>query len=208
MSSSSLVNKADKPSPANTLEPPPANTSGGGSAATATLAADFYSENPARTARSVYTTRKTTFFGRATPDVALPATPSPVWLNIYELAPCFVSCAQCRWAPGVLCGKATGMGLFHSAVEFPGEREYTYNARFGLLLNRRPREACESYRSPMTYSYSIYLGEHGGGEEALMPLITRLHRRGFFKGNYNFIRRNCNTFCEQFLELLGLPMPP
>jgi hypothetical protein len=60
----------------------------------------------------------------------------------------------------------------------------------------------------MTYSYSIYLGEHGGGEEALMPLITRLHRRGFFKGNYNFIRRNCNDFCEQFLELLGLPMPP
>jgi hypothetical protein len=134
MSSSSLV---DKPS-ANTLEPPPtspnggagaappANTSGGGAAATAILAADFYSANPARTARSVYTTRKTTFFGRATPGVALPATPSPVWLNIYELAPCFVACANtCRWAPGVLCGKATGMGLFHSAVEFPGEREYT-----------------------------------------------------------------------------------
>ena len=160
----------------------------------------------------------------------------PVLLNIYELSPCCVCCVQCPCSPGILCGKLTCMGLFHCGIEFPGEREYTYNGRFGLFLNRKPRgettrrvmsevtvhspsyihtrarsyltEAVHTYHSPMRYAYSVIIGEHAATEEELMPMIVDLHNRGYKLGQYNFIKRNCNHFCEDLCRLLGLPPPP
>lgn len=168
----------------------------------------FYRPNTGRTARSLYVARPS-FAGFALNKRTehLPEG-SPVLLNVYELNPCCVCCVGCPCAPGLLCGKLTCMGLFHCGLEFPGEREYTYNGKFGLFLNRKPREAVHTYHSPMRYAYSMVIGEHTATEEDLMPLIIELHEKGYQLGNYNFIKRNCNHFCEDLCKLLGLPPPP
>ncbi|GMI27780.1 hypothetical protein TrRE_jg794, partial [Triparma retinervis] len=146
-----------------------------------TLTKSFYRPAKTRVARSVYVSRPSVLgFGFNRREQRIPEElVNPVLLNVYELNPCCVCCVQCPCSPGILCGKLTCMGLFHCGLEFPGEREYTYNGRFGLFLNRKPREAVHTYHSPMRYAYSVIIGEHTATEEELMPMIVELHERGY-----------------------------
>ena len=99
---------------------------------------------------------------------------SDIFVNIYDLVP-FNSILY-----------PIGMGFYHTGIEIHG-REYTFAAESGII-DHTPKE--DNPNGP--FRESIYLGETN---KNIGDIIYKL--RTYFKNdNYNFITKNCNTFCE------------
>ncbi|XP_020517129.1 desumoylating isopeptidase 2 isoform X2 [Amborella trichopoda] len=95
-------------------------------------------------------------------------------------------------------------GIFHSAVQVYGDEEWS----FGFCENGSGVFSCPPCKNPMyAYRESIALGETGFSISKVNQILRELSRE--WPGNsYDLLSRNCNHFCDQLCERLGVPKLP
>lgn len=95
-------------------------------------------------------------------------------------------------------------GIFHSAVQVYGEDEWS----FGFCEQGTGVFSCPSMKNPMyTYRESIVLGVTDCSILKLNQIIRELSRE--WPGiSYDLLSKNCNHFCDEFSERLGVPKLP
>ncbi|KAF3780022.1 DeSI-like protein [Nymphaea thermarum] len=95
-------------------------------------------------------------------------------------------------------------GIFHSAVQVYGKEEWS----FGFCEHGSGVFSCPPCRNPMyTYRESIVLGETNLSISEVKRTLKELSQEwpGY---SYDLLSRNCNHFCDQFCEKLGVPKLP
>ncbi|XP_024175795.1 uncharacterized protein LOC112181637 isoform X2 [Rosa chinensis] len=95
-------------------------------------------------------------------------------------------------------------GIFHSAVQVYGEDEWS----FGFCEQGSGVFSCPSGKNPMyTYRESIVLGTTDCSIFKVNQILRELSREwpGF---TYDLLSKNCNHFCDELCERLGVPKLP
>ncbi|WCJ36708.1 PPPDE putative thiol peptidase family protein [Euphorbia peplus] len=95
-------------------------------------------------------------------------------------------------------------GIFHSAVQVYGEDEWS----FGFCEQGTGVFSCPSGKNPMyTYRESIVLGKTNFSIFKVNQILRELSRE-WPGGIYDLLAKNCNHFCDEFCERLGVPKLP
>lgn len=120
---------------------------------------------------------------------------TPVILHVYDVG----SNAKVRGINNTL--PYTGMGgIFHGAIEVYG-REYSFG---GSPNNVCGIFACKPAGCPMhTYRESIYLGDCSLNRHQVVAVLRRM-KPEWMAPTYNFLRKNCCTFSNEFATELGV----
>nr|GME06282.1 deSI-like protein At4g17486 [Ipomoea batatas] len=95
-------------------------------------------------------------------------------------------------------------GIFHSAVQVYGDEEWS----FGFCEQGTGVFSCPAGQNPM-YSYreSINLGQTNYSIFKVNQILRELSRE--WPGcSYDLLSKNCNHFCDEFCERLGVPKLP
>eukprot|EP00249_Psilotum_nudum_P014506 c24856_g1_i3 orf=595-1341(+) len=95
-------------------------------------------------------------------------------------------------------------GVFHSAVEVYDHEEWS----FGYCENGSGVFSCSKKGNPMyTYRETVSLGYTNCSSLKVNQILTELSREwpGY---SYDLLSRNCNHFCDQFCERLGVQKLP
>ncbi|CAN6564883.1 hypothetical protein ACFX13_042762 [Malus domestica] len=95
-------------------------------------------------------------------------------------------------------------GIFHSAVQVYGEDEWS----FGFCEQGSGVFSCPSGKNPMyTYRESIVLGTTDCSIFKVNQILRELSREwpGY---SYDLLSKNCNHFCDELCERLGVPKLP
>lgn len=95
-------------------------------------------------------------------------------------------------------------GIFHSAIQVYGDDEWS----FGFCDQGTGVFSCPSTKNPMyTYREKIVLGQTNLSIFKVNQILRELSREwpGF---SYDLLSRNCNHFCDEFCERLGVPKLP
>ncbi|XP_050385048.1 uncharacterized protein LOC126801670 [Argentina anserina] len=95
-------------------------------------------------------------------------------------------------------------GIFHSAVQVYGEDEWS----FGFCEQGSGVFSCPSGKNPMyTYREFIVLGTTDCSKSKVNQILRELSREwpGF---TYDLLSKNCNHFCDELCERLGVPRLP
>lgn len=95
-------------------------------------------------------------------------------------------------------------GIFHSAVQIYGEEEWS----FGFCEEGTGVFSCPSGKNPMyTYRESIILGNTNCSPSKVNQILRELCRE--WPGNsYDLLSKNCNHFCDELCERLGVQKLP
>ncbi|KAL6526971.1 hypothetical protein OROGR_016061 [Orobanche gracilis] len=95
-------------------------------------------------------------------------------------------------------------GIFHSAVQVYGDEEWS----FGYCEQGTGVFSCPSTKNPMyTYRESITLGKTSFSIFKVNQILRELSRE--WPGHlYDLLSKNCNHFCDEFCERLGVPKLP
>ncbi|KAI3519493.1 hypothetical protein L1887_08662 [Cichorium endivia] len=95
-------------------------------------------------------------------------------------------------------------GIFHSAVQVYGEDEWS----FGFCEQGTGVFSCPASKNPMyTYRECIVLGKTNLSKFKVNQILRELSRE--WPGNcYDLLSKNCNHFCNEFCERLGVPKLP
>ncbi|CAI9775034.1 unnamed protein product [Fraxinus pennsylvanica] len=95
-------------------------------------------------------------------------------------------------------------GIFHSAVQIYGDDEWS----FGYCEQGTGVFSCPSTKNPMyTFRESIKLGETTFSIVKVNQILRELSRE--WPGHsYDLLSKNCNHFCDEFCERLGVPKLP
>ncbi|KAK4745504.1 hypothetical protein SAY87_011816 [Trapa incisa] len=95
-------------------------------------------------------------------------------------------------------------GIFHSAIQVYGDEEWS----FGYCEDGSGVFSCPSRKNPMyTFRESIILGRTNCHIFKVNQIIRELSRE--WPGHtYDLLSRNCNHFCDELAEKLGLPKIP
>uniref|UniRef100_A0A7N0T3I1 PPPDE domain-containing protein n=1 Tax=Kalanchoe fedtschenkoi TaxID=63787 RepID=A0A7N0T3I1_KALFE len=95
-------------------------------------------------------------------------------------------------------------GIFHSAVQVYGDEEWS----FGFCEQGTGVFSCPSGKNPMyTYRENIVLGKTDFSIFKVNQILRELSREwpGY---SYDLLAKNCNHFCDEFCERLGVPKLP
>lgn len=95
-------------------------------------------------------------------------------------------------------------GIFHSAIQVYGEDEWS----FGFCEQGSGVFSCPSGKNPMyTYRECITLGTTDCSIFKVNQILRELSREwpGY---SYDLLSKNCNHFCDEFSERLGVPKLP
>ncbi|PSS04387.1 DeSI-like protein [Actinidia chinensis var. chinensis] len=95
-------------------------------------------------------------------------------------------------------------GIFHSAVQVYGDEEWS----FGYCEHGTGVFSCPSGKNPMyTYRECIVLGKTNFSIFKINQILRELSRE--WPGcSYDLLSKNCNHFCDEFCERLGVPKLP
>ncbi|XP_071706760.1 deSI-like protein At4g17486 [Rutidosis leptorrhynchoides] len=95
-------------------------------------------------------------------------------------------------------------GIFHSAVQIYGEDEWS----FGFCEQGTGVFCCPAKKNPMyTYRECIVLGKTNLSKSMVNQILRELSRE--WPGNsYDLLSKNCNHFCNELCELLGVSKLP
>ncbi|KAF5743509.1 hypothetical protein HS088_TW08G00093 [Tripterygium wilfordii] len=95
-------------------------------------------------------------------------------------------------------------GIFHSAVQVYGDDEWS----FGFCEQGTGVFSCPSEKNPMyTYREKIVLGKTSFSIFKVNQILRELSRE--WPGcSYDLLSKNCNHFCDEFCEKLGVPKLP
>ncbi|GLT31216.1 hypothetical protein SLA2020_059680 [Shorea laevis] len=95
-------------------------------------------------------------------------------------------------------------GIFHSAVQMYGDDEWS----FGYCDEGTGVFRCPSGKNPMyTYHESIVLGQTNCSIFKVNQILQELSRE--WPGHaYDLLSKNCNHFCDELCERLGVPKLP
>ncbi|KAI3471164.1 hypothetical protein Pfo_027827 [Paulownia fortunei] len=95
-------------------------------------------------------------------------------------------------------------GIFHSAVQVFGDDEWS----FGFCEQGTGVFSCPSTKNPMyTFRESIKLGKTSFSIFKVNQILRELSRE--WPGHsYDLLSKNCNHFCDEFCERLGVPKLP
>lgn len=95
-------------------------------------------------------------------------------------------------------------GIFHSAVQVYGDEEWS----FGFCEQGTGVFSCPSSKNPMyTYRECIVLGTTSFSIFKVNQILRELSRE--WPGHsYDLLSKNCNHFCDEFCERLGVPKLP
>ncbi|XP_044469016.1 deubiquitinase DESI2-like [Mangifera indica] len=95
-------------------------------------------------------------------------------------------------------------GIFHSAVQVYGDEEWS----FGFCEYGSGVFSCPSGKNPM-YSYRecLLLGRTNYSISKVNQILRELSR-DWPGSSYDLLSRNCNHFCDEFCERLGVPKLP
>ncbi|XP_073126033.1 deSI-like protein At4g17486 [Henckelia pumila] len=95
-------------------------------------------------------------------------------------------------------------GIFHSAVQVYGNDEWS----FGFCEQGTGVFSCPSTKNPMyTFRESIKLGNTSFSIYKVNQILRELSRE--WPGHsYDLLSKNCNHFCDEFCERLGVPKLP
>lgn len=95
-------------------------------------------------------------------------------------------------------------GIFHSAVQVYGDEEWS----FGFCEHGTGVFSCPPTKNPMyTYRESIKLGKTSFSIFKVNQILRELSRE--WPGqSYDLLSKNCNHFCDEFCERLGVPKLP
>ncbi|KAI3704862.1 hypothetical protein L1987_75091 [Smallanthus sonchifolius] len=95
-------------------------------------------------------------------------------------------------------------GIFHSAVQVYEEDEWS----FGFCEQGTGVFCCPAKQNPMyTYRETIVLGKTSLSKSKVNQVLRELSRE--WPGNlYDLLSKNCNHFCNEFCESLGVPKLP
>ncbi|XP_021892141.1 deSI-like protein At4g17486 [Carica papaya] len=95
-------------------------------------------------------------------------------------------------------------GIFHSAVQVYGEDEWS----FGFCEQGTGVFSCPSGKNPMyTYRECIVLGSTNCSIFKVNQILRELSRE-WPGSSYDLLAKNCNHFCDEFCERLGVPKLP
>ncbi|XP_054785662.1 deSI-like protein At4g17486 [Prosopis cineraria] len=95
-------------------------------------------------------------------------------------------------------------GIFHSAVQVYGDEEWS----FGFCEQGTGVFSCPSQKNPMyTYRESIVLGITNCSIFKVNQILRELSRE-WPGSSYDLLSKNCNHFCDEFCENLGVPKLP
>ncbi|KAJ1380529.1 PPPDE putative peptidase domain [Sesbania bispinosa] len=95
-------------------------------------------------------------------------------------------------------------GIFHSAVQVYGEDEWS----FGFCEQGTGVFSCPSGKNPMyTYREFIVLGKTNFSIFKVNQILRELSRE-WPGSSYDLLAKNCNHFCDEFCERLGVPKLP
>ncbi|GFQ05840.1 desi-like protein at4g17486 [Phtheirospermum japonicum] len=95
-------------------------------------------------------------------------------------------------------------GIFHSAIQVYGDQEWS----FGFCEQGPGVFSCPSKKNPMyTYRESIKLGETSFSVYKVNQILRDL-RREWPGYSYDLLAKNCNHFCDEFCEKLGVSKLP
>ncbi|GAV76301.1 DUF862 domain-containing protein [Cephalotus follicularis] len=95
-------------------------------------------------------------------------------------------------------------GIFHSAVQVYGEDEWS----FGFCEQGTGVFSCPSGKNPMyTYRESIVLGSTNCSIFNVNQILRALSRE-WPGSSYDLLSKNCNHFCDELCEKLGVPKLP
>lgn len=95
-------------------------------------------------------------------------------------------------------------GIFHSAVQIHGDEEWS----FGYCEEGTGVFSCPSGKNPLyTYRECIVLGKTNCSILKVSQILRELVRE--WPGqSYDLLSKNCNHFCDEFCQRLGVPKPP
>jgi len=95
-------------------------------------------------------------------------------------------------------------GIFHSAVQVYGDDEWS----FGFCEQGTGVFSCPSQKNPMyTYRECIVLGKTNCSILKVNQILRELSRE--WPGNsYDLLAKNCNHFCDEFCDKLGVQKLP
>ncbi|GFQ00081.1 desi-like protein at4g17486 [Phtheirospermum japonicum] len=96
------------------------------------------------------------------------------------------------------------VGIFHNAVQAYGDEGWS----FGICEQGTGVFSCPVKKNPMyTYHESIKLGKTLFSIYKVNQILRELSRE--WPGHsYNLLLKNCNQFCDEFCERLGVPKLP
>lgn len=95
-------------------------------------------------------------------------------------------------------------GIFHSAIEVFGDEEWS----FGYCEEGSGVFSCPSGKNPMyTYRECVVLGKTDRSTSKVNQLLRELSRE--WPGeSYDLLSKNCNHFCDELCERVGVPKLP
>ncbi|XVE58480.1 hypothetical protein DITRI_Ditri04bG0172900 [Diplodiscus trichospermus] len=95
-------------------------------------------------------------------------------------------------------------GIFHSAIQVYGDDEWS----FGFCEQGSGVFSCPSGKNPMyTYRESMVLGRTNFSIFRVNQILRELSRE-WPGSSYDLLSKNCNHFCDEFCERLGVPKLP
>ncbi|KAM7499696.1 hypothetical protein LguiA_024110 [Lonicera macranthoides] len=95
-------------------------------------------------------------------------------------------------------------GIFHSAIQVYGGEEWS----FGFCEQGTGVFSCPSGKNPMyTYRECIVLGKTNSSISKVVQILRELTRE-WPGDSYDLLSKNCNHFCDEFCERLGVPGLP
>ncbi|XXG43482.1 hypothetical protein AAC387_Pa01g3509 [Persea americana] len=95
-------------------------------------------------------------------------------------------------------------GIFHSAIQVYGDEEWS----FGFCEVGSGVFCCPPGKNPLyTYRESIVLGETNFTNYKVNQILRELSRE-WPGDSYDLLSKNCNHFCNDFCERLGVPKLP
>ncbi|KAJ9679517.1 hypothetical protein PVL29_021439 [Vitis rotundifolia] len=95
-------------------------------------------------------------------------------------------------------------GIFHSAVQVYGDDEWS----FGFCEQGTGVFSCPASKNPMyTYRECIVLGRTNFSIFKVNQILRELSRE-WPGSSYDLLAKNCNHFCDEFCEKLGVPKLP
>ncbi|KAF5189183.1 Desi-like protein [Thalictrum thalictroides] len=95
-------------------------------------------------------------------------------------------------------------GIFHSAVQVFGDEEWS----FGFCEQGSGVFSCPPSKNPMyTYRERMVLGKTNFSIFNVNQILRELSRE-WPGSSYDLLSKNCNHFCDEFCERLGVPKLP
>ncbi|PIA34261.1 hypothetical protein AQUCO_03800088v1 [Aquilegia coerulea] len=95
-------------------------------------------------------------------------------------------------------------GIFHSAVQVYGDEEWS----FGFCEHGSGVFSCPPSKNPMyTYRERMVLGKTNCSIFNVNQILRELSRE-WPGSSYDLLSKNCNHFCDEFCERLGVPKLP